>query len=97
MKDLIDNNTVKKSTASLGFIGAAVLSSLFLGGCGSKEAPAPPAPPAVTVASPELREVSVFKSYPATLQGTSEIEIRARVSGYLEETNFNEGTMVKKG
>ena len=97
MNDLIDNNTVKKSTASLGFIGAAVLSSLFLGGCGSKEAPAPPAPPAVTVASPELREVSVFKSYPATLQGTSEIEIRARVSGYLEETNFNEGTMVKKG
>ncbi len=97
MNDLSENNAVKKSAASLGFVGAAVLSSLFLGGCGPKDAPTPPAPPTVTVASPELREVSVYKSYPATLQGVSEVEIRARVSGYLEATNFNEGAFVKKG
>ena len=97
MSDHIEICSVKRSASSLGLLSAGLLGSLLLGGCGSKEVPPPPAPPTVTVASPELREVSVYKSYPATLQGVSEVEIRARVSGYLEETNFNEGAFVKKG
>lgn len=89
--------STKRGTSSFGLLSAAVFGAFLLGGCGSKEAPAPPPPPSVTVASPELREVSVYKSYPATLQGVSEVEIRARVSGYLQQTNFNEGAFVEKG
>jgi len=77
--------------------GAALVVLSLLTGCGAKPELVPPAPPTVTIAQPELREVTVYKSYPATLKGVSEVEMRARVSGYLEDTNFNEGGFVKKG
>lgn len=96
MNDYSETGSVKGVASSCGLLGAALLGSLFLGGCGPKETPPPPPPPSVTIASPELREVSVYKSFPATLRGVSEVEIRARVSGYLEETNFKEGAFVKK-
>ncbi|MFQ3225490.1 MAG: RND family efflux transporter MFP subunit [Lentimonas sp.] len=78
-------------------VGAAVLASIFAVGCAPEvEVQAPP-PPSVTVAKPETREVTVYKAYPATLQGISEVEIRARVSGFLEETSFHEGGFIKAG
>jgi len=77
-------------------LSLAILGSLFLAGCGSKET-SPPSPPSVTVAAPETREVTVYKTFPSTLQGVSEVEIRARATGYLEKTNFDEGSFVNKG
>lgn len=96
MSDYSETSSVKGIASSCGLLSVALLGSVFLAGCGPKEVPPPPPPPSVTVDVPELREVSVYKSYPATLQGVSEVEIRARVSGYLEETNFIEGAFVKK-
>lgn len=96
------NENSKKSSRQVVFTAGAVSLSLvvfgglFLAGCGSKETP-PPLPPSVTVAAPEMREVTVYKTFPSTLQGVSEVEIRARASGYLEKTNFNEGSFVNKG
>lgn len=79
-------------------LGAAgILLLLFVLGCGARQEVVPPAPPTVTVDQPEMREVQVYKSFPATLQGISEVEIRARVGGYLEKTNFDEGSFVEKG
>jgi len=77
-------------------LSLGILGSLLLAGCGSEEIP-PPSPPSVTVAAPELREVTVYKTFPSTLKGVSEVEIRARAAGYLEKTNFNEGSFVNKG
>jgi RND family efflux transporter MFP subunit len=77
-------------------LSLGILGSLLLAGCGSEEIP-PPSPPSVTVAAPELREVTVYKTFPSTLKGVSEVEIRARAAGYLENTNFNEGSFVNKG
>lgn len=76
---------------------AGILLLLFMLGCGARQEVVPPAPPTVTVDQPEMREVQVYKSFPATLRGVSEVEIRARVGGYLEKTNFNEGSFVEKG
>jgi RND family efflux transporter MFP subunit len=97
----MNENSKKSSLQGVFSAGAVslslvVLGGLFLAGCGSKETP-PPLPPSVTVAAPEMREVTVYKTYPSTLQGVSEVEIRARASGYLEKTNFNEGSFVNKG
>ncbi len=77
--------------------GAALLASTFMIGCSKQQEAVAPPPPPVTVDVPELREVEVFRTFPSTLQGVDEVEIRARVSGYLEDTNFNEGSLVKKG
>lgn len=76
---------------------AGILWLLFVLGCGAHQEVVPPAPPTVTVDQPEMREVQVYKSFPATLRGISEVEIRARVGGYLEKTNFDEGSFVEKG
>jgi RND family efflux transporter MFP subunit len=97
----MNENSKKSSLQGVFSAGAVslsllVLGGLFLAGCGSKETP-PPLPPSVTVAAPEMREVTVYKTFPSTLQGVSEVEIRARASGYLEKTNFNEGSFVNKG
>lgn len=78
-------------------ITALGLTSFMGSGCNKKAEVAPPPPPPVTVSKPDVRDVTVYKSYPSTLRGINEVDIRARVSGYLVETSFNEGSYVKKG
>src|SRR4030095_1036277 len=59
-------------------------------------APAPP-PPEVDVAQPIVREVTEWDEDTGRLAASDTVEIRARVSGYLESVHFKEGQIVKKG
>jgi membrane fusion protein (multidrug efflux system) len=54
-------------------------------------------PPEVTVDTVQPRSVPLAIELPATLAGSREVEIRARVSGILEKRNFEEGATVKQG
>lgn len=74
----------------------AAASSLTFVCCGPKNEFAPPPPMKVTVAKPLVRDQTVYKDFPASLAGISEIEIRARVRGILEKTFFDEGSNVAK-
>lgn len=73
------------------------LSLLLLVSCGKKNEFVQPPPPPVTVAHPDPREVTTYLESPATFSGVSEIDIRARVRGFLEEIHFKEGQKVSKG
>jgi len=65
--------------------------------CGrSREAAAPP-PPKVTVARPIVREIVEWDEYTGRLRALESVEIRPRVSGYLQSINFADGAMVKEG
>ena len=55
------------------------------------------APPAVVVAEPVQRDVPVISELVGQAVGSQDVEIRARVEGFLETVNFTEGTLVKKG
>jgi RND family efflux transporter MFP subunit len=55
----------------------------------------PPAP--VTVAKPVVREVIEYDEYTGRFEAVDFVEVRARVSGYLDQVAFREGTLVKKG
>ncbi len=55
----------------------------LLAACGEKSESTAPKPLPVSVAQPSKREVVVFREYPSTLVGATEIEIRARVPGIL--------------
>jgi RND family efflux transporter MFP subunit len=73
-------------------VGAGVI------GCGH----APPAgqdtgPPTVTVACPIQREVTDHAEYPGRTAAVDSLQVRARVSGYLEKINFKEGADVQQG
>jgi RND family efflux transporter MFP subunit len=80
-------------------IGSALLLGFGLGLTGCARAPeeAPPAPPPITVSYPVERDVTDYAEYTARTAAVDSVELRARVSGYLEKVNFKEGAMVQKG
>jgi RND family efflux transporter MFP subunit len=79
--------TSRRSLAALALLAAA---------CGGREAPAPP-PPNVSVARPRVQEVIDWDEYTGRLQAIDSVEVRARVSGYLESIHFADGGTVKAG
>ncbi|HEY2295453.1 MAG TPA: efflux RND transporter periplasmic adaptor subunit [Thermoanaerobaculia bacterium] len=78
---------------------ALVLASLLAAsaGCDKKEAAKPPSPPEVKVAQVVQRDVPVYIDVIGQTRGSTEIEVRARVEGYLESVDFKEGSVVRKG
>lgn len=90
------NHRTSRSAALLLLLAASVL-----GGCNeqdaNKAAAAAPPPPEVTVANPEERVISDFDEYVGRFVAVDNVEVRARVSGYLDKIHFNDGQMVKAG
>lgn len=56
-----------------------------------------PAAPDLPVISITNRPFTSFREYTASLEGSSDIEIRPQVSGYIEQIYADEGAFVKKG
>ncbi len=70
----------------------------LLAGCPEKEKPVVAAPPPdVDVGTVLQRDVPVYVEAIGELRGNTEIEIRARVEGFLETVDYKEGSLVKKG
>jgi len=69
-----------------------------LAGCG-EGAPkqAAPPPPAVTVANPTKQTVTDYDEYVGRFVSVDMVEMRARVSGYLDKIGFQDGQLVKQG
>ncbi|HEX2446988.1 MAG TPA: efflux RND transporter periplasmic adaptor subunit [Methyloceanibacter sp.] len=63
---------------------------------GPTEAAAPP-PPSVTVSKPLVREIQEWSDFTGQFEARESVEVRPRVSGYLESINFTDGQLVKKG
>src|SRR5262245_45054221 len=63
---------------------------------GQQKAAAPP-PPAVTVAKPVKRTVVDYDEYVGRFTAINAVEVRARVSGYLDKVHFKDGQIVKQG
>src|SRR5215813_13751711 len=64
--------------------------------CSKTEAPPPP-PPEVQVAEVVQRDVPIYVELVGSTLGSEDIEIRARVEGYLVAIDFTEGSFVRKG
>ncbi|WP_231712329.1 efflux RND transporter periplasmic adaptor subunit [Vineibacter terrae] len=73
--------------------GVHLLLALAMGGTAAAQAP----PPAVTVAAPLQREVVEYDEFTGQFAAVEFVELRARVSGYLQSHHFEEGQIVKKG
>ncbi len=66
------------------------------GACSKKEAPPPP-PPEVVVAEVVQKDMPIYVELVGSTLGSEDVEIRARVEGYLISINFTEGAFVRKG
>lgn len=73
-----------------------ILAVLGLTGCGGKPPPSMPAPQ-VTVATPLVRQITDWDEYTGRLAAVESVEIRARVSGYLQSVHFEDGALVQRG
>jgi len=78
------------SAAGLLFLGAIV-------GCRQGNQFVPPPPPTVTVAHPVERAVADTIEFVGNTQATRTVDLRARVTGYLQRIAFNDGSNVKTG
>lgn len=54
-------------------------------------------PPGVKIAQPLAQDVTEWDEYTGRIEAVSSVDVRARVSGYLEKVNFKAGEKVKKG
>ncbi len=70
--------------------------ALILAGC-NKNPPPSVQPPVVSTLHPVAREIVEWDEYIGHLESPETVEIRARVSGYLDKVHFKEGKEVKKG
>src|SRR4051812_3392071 len=85
--------TMRRSVSIVWVTAAA----LVFAGCQEKKAPPPPPVPEVSVAEVLQRDVAIGGELTATLKGYEDVEIRARVEGYLKSIDYREGSEVKKG
>src|SRR5438270_10829286 len=76
-------------------LGAA----LALSGCGDKPAAqqAAPAAPPVTVAQPTKRTVTDWDEFTGRFQAVEEVQVRARVGGFVTNVEFRDGAFVNAG
>jgi membrane fusion protein, multidrug efflux system len=58
---------------------------------------APPPPPAVLTAPATSRSVNIVRTWTGALDGSKNVDVRPRVSGYLLSRGYEEGKTVKKG
>ncbi|MGZ8533659.1 MAG: efflux RND transporter periplasmic adaptor subunit [Candidatus Binatia bacterium] len=81
-------------------LSSMLVPCLFLAvgvGCSKQEAPPPPPPPEVQVTEVVQKDVPIYIELVGATLGSEDVEIRARVEGYVASVNFTEGSFVKKG
>ncbi|WP_435006130.1 efflux RND transporter periplasmic adaptor subunit [Tundrisphaera lichenicola] len=77
---------------------AAILGSSMIAGCAKpKPKPVEPPPPEVLVTRPVVDEVTDYEEFIGHTEAVFSVEVRARVTGYLDKVNFNDGDEVEKG
>jgi RND family efflux transporter MFP subunit len=75
----------------------AIASAPLLASCGEAQKQAAPPPPKVTVAKPIQRTIIDQDEYVGRFVPVDVVEVRARVSGYLDQIHFTDGQIVKQG
>ncbi len=75
----------------------SVLAVLAAGPVSAADAPAGPPAPAVTVAKPLAKRVTNWDEYSGRFQAVQTVEVRPRVSGFIDKIHFKDGENVKAG
>src|SRR5512140_1698248 len=78
-------------------LALGALAMFLLTGCGKNQAAKPPPAPMVTVAPVEQKEVVEWDEFTGRTEPVDWVEVRPRVSGYIEAVKFQSGQLVIKG
>jgi multidrug efflux system membrane fusion protein len=74
-----------------------VLFPIILSGCGDKPPPVAAAAAPVTVAQPTKRVVTDWDEFTGRFEAVEEVQVRARVGGFVNSVEFRDGAFVKAG
>lgn len=89
------NRTKKFNVVSL--VIAAFITVTIYSCSSSPAAPPPPPPPSLPVAAITTGTDTTYQEYPASVEGTVNVEVRPQVSGTLDKVFVDEGSFVNKG
>lgn len=79
-------------------LSAALIPLIVLAGCGDKpQQQAAPPPPNVTVANPIKRTVTDWDEFTGRFEAVEEVQVRARVGGFVTSVEFRDGALIRKG
>ena len=78
-------------------LAAALCAALFVAPSLALAQGAAPPPPAVTVAKPILKDIVEQDDFIGRFEAVDQVDVRARVSGYLDKVHFQDGALVKVG
>ena len=91
-------NTITKRKLWIGGALCLVVAGLIVGAMRPKRVSgAPGASPDVEVVQVEQKDVPIFGEWIGTLDGFTNADVRAQVTGYLLRQGYQEGAFVKKG
>ena len=86
---------LRLTLAVMALSAVAILSTGF--GRSSSQRPAPGPAPSVTVAPVEQREIVEWDEFTGRTEPVESVEVRPRVSGYIQKAQFQSGQLVRKG
>lgn len=78
-------------------MGNGLLLAALAACSGAEGQQGPPPPPAVTVAAPLVQEVVDWDDYVGRFEAIQSVEVKPRVSGYLQGVHFRDGEYVRAG
>jgi membrane fusion protein (multidrug efflux system) len=78
-------------------LGLVALAALTLTACDKPEIKAPPVPVEVNAVKVEPQTVPVTHSFVAQVESSHQVEVMARVNGFLDKIQYREGDVVKQG
>ncbi|MCM7669893.1 efflux RND transporter periplasmic adaptor subunit [Enterobacter asburiae] len=81
----------------LNALGAMLLSVLLVGCDNSVAQNAAPPAPAVSAADVVVKSISQWDSFNGRIEALESVQLRPRVSGYIDKVNYTDGQEVKKG
>jgi len=93
------SSTPHRFTGRLALAGVSILAAAVLTACSgshAEEAGMPP-PPSVSAAPVLVKQVSQWDDFSGRVEAVESVELRPRVSGYIDKVNYVEGQEVKKG
>ena len=95
MREVISERRGRGTVLRAAAWGGAIVLAAAAGGCKQQGITLPT--PEVYVTEAVVRDVPVFMELVGQTSGSKDVEIRARVEGYLESVRFREGDFVKAG
>ena len=96
---MTSNSSPHRFTRRLTMAGVSILAAAVLTACSgshAEEAGMPP-PPSVSAAPVLVKQVSQWDDFSGRVEAVESVELRPRVSGYIDKVNYVEGQEVKKG